>query len=91
MTSMVFHPELYQLEYPAMGSPELAQTTADLINSGGIHCKIDYERGLDHGAWVPSMLMFPDMKVPIFQLSIQQHMDPKAHLVLGDTINSLRR
>lgn len=85
-----FPSELYQLEYPAMGSTELAQTTADLINSGGLQCKIDYKRGLDHGAWVPFMLMYPDMKVPVFQLSIQQHMDPKAHLVLGNTIKSLR-
>jgi 4,5-DOPA dioxygenase extradiol len=85
-----FPPELYQLEYPASGSPELAQKTADLINNNGFGCEIDRTRGLDHGAWVPAMLMFPNLEVPILQLSIQQHMDPKSHHSLGNAIESLR-
>ena len=85
-----FPPELYQMEYPVSGSPELAQRTADLINNNGFGCEIDRTRGLDHGAWVPAMLMFPDLDVPILQLSIQQHMDPEAHYRLGNTIKSLK-
>ena len=85
-----FPPELYQVEYPALGSPELAQRTADLINNNGFACEIDYTRGLDHGAWVPAMLMFPNLDVPVLQLSIQQHMDPEAHNELGKAIESLR-
>ena len=55
---------------------ELAQKTADLINDNGLGCEIDGHKGdSDHGAWVPAVLMFPDLEVPIFQLSIQQHMD----------------
>jgi 4,5-DOPA dioxygenase extradiol len=85
-----FPPELYQVEYPVLGYPELAQKTADLINNNDIACEIDYTRGLDHGAWVPAMLMFPNMDVPVFQLSIQKHMDPVSHHRLGKAIESLR-
>jgi 4,5-DOPA dioxygenase extradiol len=85
-----FPPELYQLKYPATGDPELAQKTANLIKNGGLPCEIDYKRGLDHGAWVPMMLMFPELEVPVFQLSIQQHMDPEEHFILGNVIESLR-
>ena len=85
-----FPPELYQLEYPASGSPKLAQRTADLINNSGLSCEVDNTRGLDHGAWVPAMLMFPNLEVPILQLSIQQNMNPEAHHELGKAIGSLR-
>ena len=85
-----FPPELYQVEYPALGAPELAQRTANLINNSDLPCEIDYTRGLDHGAWVPAMLMFPDLDVPVFQLSIQQNMDTDAHYRLGRAVESLR-
>jgi 4,5-DOPA dioxygenase extradiol len=85
-----FPPELYRLEYPATGEPELAHKTANLIRNGGLSCEIDHKRGLDHGAWVPMMLMFPEMEVPVLQLSIQQHMDPEEHHILGKVIESLR-
>ncbi len=85
-----FPPELYKLNYPASGEIEIAENTAEIINDHGITCEIDLARGLDHGAWVPMMLMFPDVDIPVFQLSIQQHMDPKKHHALGMVIESLR-
>lgn len=85
-----FPSELYQLNYPASGEVELAKKTAGLINDIGSSCEIDHTRGLDHGAWVPMMLMFPEAEVPVFQLSIQQHMEPKKHHALGKAIESLR-
>lgn len=85
-----FPPELYQLDYPARGEVELAKKTATMIVDSGLPCEIDHTRGLDHGAWVPMMLMYPEADVPVFQLSIQQHMDPEKHHVLGRAIESLR-
>ncbi|MEN6329615.1 MAG: class III extradiol ring-cleavage dioxygenase [Methanobacteriaceae archaeon] len=85
-----FPEELYKIEYPARGDPGLAQDVADLIRSRNLFCHVDTERGLDHGAWVPLMLMFPNADIPVVQLSIQQHLDPARHLALGRAIEELK-
>ena len=65
-----FPPETYELEYPALGSPELAQQIADGLRAAGLEAQLDTERGFDHGMFVPLMLMFPDAAVPVVQLSL---------------------
>lgn len=85
-----FPKELYQIEYPASGDPELAEEVAELIRAAEIPCQVDGERGLDHGAWVPLMLMYPDAEIPVVQISIQTHLDPQEHLKLGRALNDLR-
>ena len=85
-----FPRELYQITYPASGAPEFALRVAGLVESAGFPCDIDSGRGLDHGAWVPLMLMYPEARVPVVQLSIQGHLDPARHLALGESIASLR-
>ncbi|AEG19366.1 DODA-type extradiol aromatic ring-opening family dioxygenase [Methanobacterium paludis] len=84
-----FPEELYTIKYPVKGEPELAERTADLINKAGFSCDIDGQRGLDHGAWVPTRLMYPKADVPVVQLSIQSHLDPKRHYLLGKAIEEL--
>jgi len=86
-----FPDELYRITYPAAGSQELAGRTADLVEAAGIPCDRDPARGLDHGAWVPLMLMYPDAGMPVVQLSIQGHLDPERHLALGEAIAPLRK
>ena len=85
-----FPPSLYRLEYPARGSPALAGRVAGLLKNAGIACATDTARGLDHGAWVPMMLMFPKADVPVVQLSIERNLDPARHLALGTAIAGLR-
>jgi Uncharacterized conserved protein len=85
-----FPAELYGLRYNARGSPDLAGRVADLLHKAGLSCELDDHRGLDHGAWVPLMLMYPNADVPVVQLSIQQHLDPTQHIALGAAISSLR-
>ena len=83
--------DLYKIKYNAPSAPEIAQETANLIKDAGVPCDIDIRRGLDHGAWVPLMLMFPNADTPVFQLSIQHHLDPAQHLDLGRAISDLKQ
>ena len=74
---------LYQLAYPAPGDPALAERVVDLLAEAGLTAAIDPARGLDHGAWVPLMLAWPDAGIPVVQLSVQSHLGPGHHLELG--------
>ncbi|MBI4813046.1 MAG: dioxygenase [Methanobacterium sp.] len=78
-----FPEELYQIKYWAPGSPELAKETYNLIEDNGLEALKNHDRGLDHGTWIPMMLMFPEADVPVIQLSLQHHMDPEKHMHVG--------
>lgn len=85
-----FPEKLYQMDYPASGDIQLAEQVAELIQADGIPCNIDDQRGLDHGAWVPLMLMYPDADIPVVQLSIRSHLDPYQHLKVGRALTDLK-
>ena len=65
-----FPEALYKLNYPAPGSPKLAQQVTDLLVEGGINASLDAQQGWDHGVWIPLKLMFPKADIPIVQVSI---------------------
>src|ERR1035438_4158784 len=77
-----FPRQLYELRYPAPGSPSVAARVSELLRASGLDCTID-RRGLDHGAWVPLLLMYPQADIPVLQLSVQPHLGPRHHLALG--------
>ena len=79
-----FPEALYQLRYAAPGAPALAEKVAKLTGAAHDH------RGLDHGAWVPAMLAWPEADIPIFQLSVQPALSPAHHIALGRELASLR-
>jgi 4,5-DOPA dioxygenase extradiol len=85
-----FPPQLYEIRYPAAGSRPLAQRVAGLLAEGGLTTDADPVRGLDHGAWVPLQLIYPNADVPVVQLSVQSHLGPEYHLKLGRLLQPLR-
>lgn len=86
-----FPAELYQLQYSAPGAPELAKRVVEVLRSAGLDCETDGDRGLDHGAWEPLMLMYPDADIPVTQLSLQPHQGTAYHLRLGQALAPLRQ
>ena len=80
---------LYDLRYDAPGDALLAREVSGLL--GGLGAKIDTLRGLDHGAWVPLMLMYPDADIPVVQLSVQTNKGAAHHIALGRALAGLRR
>jgi len=85
-----FPAELYKLQYPVPGAPELAQAAALALQKAGIPVQLDDTRGLDHGAWVPLSLMYPKADIPVAQLSLQPDRDPAWHIALGRALRPLR-
>lgn len=85
-----FPPNLYRIEYPAPGSPEIAEEAAQRLRDAGFSPSFDDNRGLDHGAWVPLALALPDAQIPVVQLSLP-HLAPPSHvLALGAALQPLR-
>ena len=91
-----FPRELYALSYPAPGAPDVAaQVLALLAEAGleggaGLAGEADAARGLDHGAWVPLMLAWPEADLPVVQLSLRAGGGPAWHVALGRALAPLR-
>jgi 4,5-DOPA dioxygenase extradiol len=85
-----FAAELYRMNYPAPGAPELAEHAVSLLTSHGIRAELHPDRGLDHGAWVPLKAMYPEANVPVTQLSLIQNGSPAEHLTMGSALAPLR-
>jgi 4,5-DOPA dioxygenase extradiol len=84
-----FPEDLYSLRYPAPGAPEAALRVVELLCAAGFSAASDSGRGLDHGAWVPLLLAYPNADVPVAQLSIQPDLGPAHHLAMGRALTPL--
>lgn len=84
-----FPPELYGLRYAARGDRALAATTLSALKDAGLQPASDPNRGLDHGAWTPLMLMYPEGDVPVVPLSLLGAQGPREHLALGRALRGL--
>ena len=86
-----FPEALYSIRYPAAGAPDVAAQAAALLRGAGIAAGVDGVRGLDHGAWVPLLHMFPRADVPVVELSVQPARGPAHHIALGRALAPLAR
>ena len=84
-----FPERYYRTEYPAPGAPDLAGRVRGLLGEAGIAAADDPRRGLDHGAYVPLVEMYPEADVPVLQLSLPT-LDPATLLRLGRRLAPLR-
>ncbi|XP_020089165.1 extradiol ring-cleavage dioxygenase-like isoform X1 [Ananas comosus] len=86
-----FPTPMYQLKYPAPSAPNLAKRVKELLEGAGFgRVREDASRGLDHGAWVPLMLMYPEANIPVCQLSIQSRKGAAYHYNMGKALAPLR-
>lgn len=83
-----FPQELFDVQYPAPGNPELAKQTKEIITSTEVG--LDDKWGLDHGAWSVIKHLYPDADVPVIQLSLNVNKTPKEHYELAKELSSLR-
>lgn len=81
---------LFDMRYPSPGAPEVADSAARLLEASSMTVVREVERGLDHGAWVPLSLMYPDADIPVAQISIVRNGTPDAHERIGEALSDLR-
>jgi len=85
-----FDERLYALRYAPKGCPELAKMVLDMVKHQDDDAKLVVKGGLDHGVWIPLLLMYPDPFIPVVQVSIQPDKSPAYHLAVGKSLQELR-
>lgn len=85
-----FPDKAYEIKYPALGNPELAEKIFNLLQNHGVEARLDNNHGFDHGLFIPLKIMFPDANIPCVQLSLLNNLDPKAHIQIGKALSALR-
>lgn len=83
-----FPRELYEVQYPAQGNPQLANNTRSMVKQFLID--LDKEWGLDHGCWSILKQMYPQADVPVIQLSLDYKKDAEKHYQLAKELSALR-
>ncbi|KAJ8319092.1 hypothetical protein KUTeg_004183 [Tegillarca granosa] len=92
-----FPQEMYKLQWPVPGAPEIARKVKDLLQSKGIRCNENNKRGLDHGVFVPLKLVFPEANIPVqriltvFQVSLLKNLKMSDHLAIGEALTDLTK
>ncbi len=85
-----FPAELYQVQYPAPGSPQLAEDIVQRLQAAGLAATTDDRRPFDHGSWVPLSLLYPDADIPVVQVSLPSRQGPGLQVRVGEALAGLR-
>jgi 4,5-DOPA dioxygenase extradiol len=83
-----FPKALFDVQYPAPGSLAYAEETKKIITKSIV--EMDHTWGFDHGCWSVLMHMYPNADIPVLQLSLDEHKNPKDHFELAQELNQLR-
>jgi len=84
-----FPKALFDVQYPAPGSPDLAKETQNIIKKTEV--VLDHDWGLDHGTWSVVKHLYPLANIPVVQLSLDYRQAPKYHYELAKELSSLRK
>lgn len=84
-----FPKELYEVQYPAPGNPELAKEVKSIVKNTDVGLDVNW--GLDHGAWSVVKHLYPDADVPVIQMSLDYRQSPQYHFELARELSSLRK
>jgi len=84
-----FPKALFEVQYPAPGSPDLAKETKSIVTKTEVG--LDEKWGLDHGAWSVIKHLYPNADVPVIQMSLDYYQTPQYHYELAKELASLRR
>lgn len=83
-----FPAHTYDVTYPCPGWNSLAQRIKNMLTEGKIPAELDYKRGIDHGGFIPLMLMYPEADIPVLQISIAR--DAAVQRRIGELLAPLR-
>ncbi|ADZ68482.1 dioxygenase [Polymorphum gilvum] len=82
---------LFEIQYPASAPRDLVAEVVGLFDQAGLNPRLDDGWGLDHGAWVPLSLLYPDADVPVVAVSLPLQAGPRDVLALGRALEPLTR
>ena len=89
LTRLFAQPGIEQYPFEVLDHAALAQRTVARLNEAGWSVQADERRGLDHGAWVPLMHVYPDADVPVFQVSLPSRLDAERAWAFGQALAPL--
>ncbi|MBK9097476.1 MAG: 4,5-DOPA dioxygenase extradiol [bacterium] len=84
-----FPKELYEVQYPAPGNPELAGEVKSIVKNTEVGLDINW--GLDHGAWSVVKHLYPNADIPVIQMSLDYRQSPQYHFELARELSLLRK
>lgn len=85
-----FAAELFAVQYPAPGLPDLTREVVELLAASDLPARIDSRRPFDHGIWVPLSLMYPQADIPVVQISLPSRQGPELQTRVGKALAGLR-